>query len=168
MCWSLRRHSAETTTYNLFILYSQNPRFIPSVMIIYKVATFAPKATGIKTRSSQPSQPVSQYSDVMVAAPFKHIQPAVSNKPQLDKSGDTATSRTSDLRVDFLTIVNSGIISLSADHHPLLAMAPVFTLPAPSPSANLAADTIINVFNTRINRQSDTIKRATIRMAFTQ
>ena len=43
--------------------------------------SIAPKATGIKTRSSQLSQPVFQYSDVMVAALFKHIQPTVGNKP---------------------------------------------------------------------------------------
>ena len=97
----------------------------------------------------------------MVAAPFKHIQPAVDNKPQLDKSGDTASSRTLDLRVNPLTIVNSDIISSSADHHPLSATAPVFTLPASSPSANLAAVMIINVLDTRINRQADAIKRAT-------
>ena len=78
--------------------------------------SIAPKGTGIKTRSIQPSQPVSQYSDEMVAAPFKHIQPAVGNKPQLNKSGYTRSSRTSGLRVDPLTIVNSDIISLSADH----------------------------------------------------
>ena len=64
----------------------------------------------------------------MVATSFKHIQPAVGNKPQLDKSGDTTSSRTSDLRVDPLTIVNSDIISSSADHHQLSATAPVFTL----------------------------------------
>ena len=37
----------------------------------------------------------------------------------------------------------------------------MFTPPASSPSTNLAADTIINVLNTRINRQADAIKRAT-------
>ena len=98
--------------------------------------SIAPKATGIKTRSRQPSQPVSQYSDVMVAALFKHIQPAVGNKPQLDKSGDTTLSRTSDLRVDSLTIVNNAIISSLADHHPISATVMVFTPPASSPSAN--------------------------------
>ena len=98
--------------------------------------SIAPKATGIKTHSSQPSQPVSQYSDVMVAAPFKHIQPAVANKPQLDKSSDTASSWTSDLRVDPLIIVNSDIISSSVFHHPLSATAPMFTPPASSPSTN--------------------------------
>ena len=96
-----------------------------------------------------------------MAAPLKHIQSAVGNKPQLDKSGDTAWSRTSDLRVDPLTIVNSDIISSSANPHPLSATSSVFTPPAISPSANLAADTIINVLNTRINRQADAIKRAT-------
>ena len=97
----------------------------------------------------------------MVAAPFKHIQPAVGNKPQLNKSGDTASSQMSDLCVDPLTIVNCDIISSSANHHPFSATASVFTPPASSPSANLAADTVINVLNTRINRKADAIKRAT-------
>ena len=95
-----------------------------------------------------------------MAATFRHIQPAVGNKPQLDKSGDTMSSRTSDLRLDPLTVVNSDIISSLIDYHPLLATAPVFTPPASSPSANLAADMNINVLNTRINRQADAIKRA--------
>ena len=37
----------------------------------------------------------------------------------------------------------------------------MFTLSASLPSANLSADTVINVLNTRINRQADAIKRAT-------
>ena len=124
--------------------------------------SIAQKATGIKTHSSQPSQPVSQYSDVMVAAQFKYIQSAVGNKPQLNKSGDTTPSRTLGLRVDPLTIVNNDIVSSSADHHhPLSATAPVFTPSASSPSTILAPDTIINVLNTRVNRQVDAIRRAT-------
>ena len=96
----------------------------------------------------------------MVAATFRHIQPAVGNEPQLEKSGDTMSSRTSDLHVDPLTVVNSDIISSSVDHHPLSATAPVFIPPVSSPSANLATDMNISVLNTRINRQADAIKRA--------
>ena len=131
--------------------------------------SISPKATGIKTRFSQPSQPVSLYSNVMVEAPFKHIQPAVGSKPQLDISGDTTSSQTSELRIDLLKIVYSDIISSSADHHPLSATAPVFTPPAPSPSSNLAADMIINFLNTRRGLSAKLMRSSVLlRMAFTQ